>query len=210
MQKICGPNVNKLVLATSNPGKLKEIQAILNLPGLTIIPQSEFNIIDAEETGLTLLENAVIKARHACMQTGLPALADDTGLAVDYLKGEPGVYSARYAGLPSNAERNITKLLKALEGVPDEKRQATFYCVMVLMRYAADPVPVIVQGQWSGRILTQKIGDKGFGYDSVFYSDEYHMTAAQLDESIKNKVSHRAQALEKLKQYFLAQSVATS
>ncbi|MDO8954299.1 MAG: RdgB/HAM1 family non-canonical purine NTP pyrophosphatase [Gammaproteobacteria bacterium] len=190
--------MDKLVLATSNPDKLKEIQAILHFPGLTIIPQSEFKVVDADETGLTLIENAIIKARHACQMTGLPALADDTGLAVDYLKGEPGVYSARYAGLPSNSERNIEKLLAALEGVPDDKRGATFYCVMVLMQHANDPMPLIVQGQWSGRILSARAGSQGFGYDAIFYLNEYKMTAAELDPALKNRVSHRAQALEKL------------
>ncbi|MDF2940294.1 MAG: non-canonical purine pyrophosphatase [Gammaproteobacteria bacterium] len=194
--------MNKLVLATSNPGKLKEIQAILNPAGLKIIPQSELNVTDAEETGLTLVENAIIKARHACTITGLPALADDTGLAVDYLQGEPGVYSARYAGLPSNAERNIEKLLKALEGVPEDKRQASFYCVMVLMRYPNDPVPLIAQGKWSGNILSAKQGENGFGYDSVFYVKEHKMSAAQLDPALKNLISHRAQALQQLKKLF--------
>jgi len=197
--------MDKLVLATSNPGKLKEIQTSFNLPGLQIVPQSEFNVIDADETGLSLIENAIIKARHACTTTGLPALADDTGLCVDYLNGAPGVYSARYAGLPSNSEQNIEKLLRALQGVPANQRQASFYCVMVFMRNADDPVPIIAQGQWQGWIQDHKAGSHGFGYDCVFYLDEHKMTVAELDPAIKNKLSHRAQALKKIRQCLLAE-----
>jgi XTP/dITP diphosphohydrolase len=197
--------MNNLVLATSNPGKLKEIQAILNIAGLTIIPQSSFNVIDADETGLSLVENAIIKARNACKMTGLPALADDTGLAVDYLNGEPGVFSARYAGTPADSEKNIDKLLQALEGVPAKDRGASFYCVMVLMRNETDPVPIIVQGQWRGEIITQRQGSYGFGYDTIFYVRDQNATAAELDPAIKNRLSHRAQALEKLHQAVLAE-----
>ncbi|MDF2690975.1 MAG: rdgB [Gammaproteobacteria bacterium] len=194
--------MNKLVLATSNPGKLREIQAILNLPGLSIIPQSEFGIDEVEETGLSLVENAIIKARHASTVSGLPALADDSGLIVDYLNGAPGVYSARYAGLPSNAERNIEKLLHALKAVPEDKRQASFYCVMVLMRHPKDPVPLIAEGKWNGSIMQAKVGQQGFGYDPIFYVKEQKMSAAELDPAVKNRISHRAQALDKLKNLF--------
>lgn len=188
----------KLVLATSNPGKLKEIQALLSVPDVTIVPQSEYNVIDAEETGLTLVENAIIKARHACEHTGLPALSDDTGLVIDYLNGEPGVYSARYSGIPVNSERNVEKVLKALEGVPEQKRRAAFYCVMVFMQHPKDPVPLIVQGEWHGRIAKTKAGIHGFGYDSIFYVEEYQMTAAEISPELKNQISHRGQALANL------------
>lgn len=183
----------QIVLASGNLGKIKEIQAILATH--RIVPQSVFNIQEAEETGLTFVENAIIKARNAALHAQLPAIADDSGLVVDALKGEPGVFSARYAGLGASDQDNVTKLLQALEGVPDEQRTARFICVMVFMAHAEDPFPVIAQGVWEGRILHHGVGTNGFGYDPVFWVPEYNCASAELSAAIKNSVSHRGQAL---------------
>ncbi len=183
----------QIVLASGNLGKIKEIQAILATH--RIVPQSVFNIQEAEETGLTFVENAIIKARNAALHAQLPAIADDSGLVVDALKGEPGVFSARYAGLGASDQDNVTKLLQALEGVPDEQRTARFICVMVFMAHAEDPFPVIAQGVWEGRILHHAVGTNGFGYDPVFWVPEYNCASAELSAAIKNSVSHRGQAL---------------
>lgn len=188
----------KIVIATGNPGKLAELQRLLEPLGLDACPQSEFNIPDAEETGLTFVENALIKARHACHHTGLPAIADDSGLEVDALKGAPGIYSARYAGEHGNDSANNEKLLKALKGLPAEKRIAKFQCLAVFMRHENDPVPIVAQGSWEGRILEKPSGSQGFGYDPLFYVPDERCSSADLDPATKNRISHRGQALAKL------------
>lgn len=188
----------KVVLASSNAGKIREFQALLAPFHLDIHPQSEWGIDDVEETGLSFVENALIKARHASRLTGLPAIADDSGLAVQALQGAPGIYSARYAGTEATAQDNIRKLLSALQDVPDDKRQARFHCVLVLLSHALDPTPLICDGHWSGQILRSPIGDDGFGYDPVFYVPSENKTAAELPLAIKNKISHRGLALQAL------------
>jgi XTP/dITP diphosphohydrolase len=188
----------QLVLASGNKGKIAEIQSILQQYDIEIISQSHFKVPEAAETGTTFIENAIIKARHASAISELPAIADDSGLEVDALNGEPGVYSARYAGLPSNDQHNTDKLLAELANVPSEKRSARFHCVMVFMAHANDPSPLIAHGVWEGNITFEKSGDNGFGYDPVFYVPEQGRTSAQLDSTVKNTLSHRAQALSKL------------
>lgn len=187
----------QIVLASGNQGKIKEIQAILE--SSTILAQSHFNVPEVEETATTFIENALIKARNAALHCELPALADDSGLVVDALKGAPGVISARYAGVGCNDQDNVKKLLKALEGVPEAERTARFICVIVLMRHAEDPFPLIAQGVWEGRILTQAVGENGFGYDPVFWVPTHGLASAQLSADIKNTLSHRATALQQLK-----------
>jgi len=186
----------KIVLASSNAGKIKEIQAILEQH--PIMPQSLFNVAEAEETGTTFVENAINKARNAALHCQLPAIADDSGLVVDALNGAPGVYSARYAGVEASDTDNTGKLLRALEGVPEELRTARFICVMVFMEHADDPLPIIAQGSWEGRILTQAVGSNGFGYDPVFFVPEYGCSSAELAPEVKNSISHRGMALKKL------------
>ena len=190
----------KLVLASGNAGKLKELQAMLAQLPLQIVPQRELGVGDVPETGLTFVENALIKARHASLQTGLPALADDSGICVDALNGAPGLYSARYAGEHGNADRNIDKLLDALKDVAGEQRGAHFYCVLVLLRHAHDPQPLIVEGEWRGRILDASRGQGGHGYDPVFLDPSYGLSAAEMDPVLKNRLSHRGKALASLKQ----------
>lgn len=186
----------KVVLASGNPGKIREIQTILkNHP---IVAQNQWDIIEAEETGTTFVENAILKARHAAFHCQLPAIADDSGLVVDALDGAPGVISARYAGIGATDEQNVAKLLAALEGVPEEQRTARFICVLVFMQHANDPFPVIAQGVWEGRILHQAIGENGFGYDPVFWVDHYQCSSAQLPAEVKNGLSHRGKALKML------------
>lgn len=189
-----------LVLATSNKGKLIELAGLLQPLGWQVRAQSEWQISDADETGLTFVENAIIKARHAAHHTGLPALADDSGIAVDALQGAPGIYSARYAGVGSSDQDNIDKLLTAMRGVPAEQRQASFHCVLVYLRHAEDPTPIICHGQWRGQITEQAIGDKGFGYDPVFWVASENCTAAQLSAAQKQQLSHRGQALRAMVQ----------
>ncbi len=189
-----------LVLASGNPGKLAELRQLLEGSGHVVRPQSEFGVGDAEETGLTFVENALLKARHAARATGLPALADDSGLCVDALGGAPGLYSARYAGGHGDAARNIERLLRELEGVPDDARGARFHCAVVLLRHATDPQPIIAEGSWSGRILRAPRGSGGFGYDPVFLDPENALTAAELEPAVKNAISHRGRALASLRQ----------
>ena len=191
--------MNRLVLASGNAGKLAEFNALLADVGFDVRPQSEFGVEDAEETGLTFIENAILKARHASQATGLPALADDSGLVVDALGGAPGLYSARYAGEHGNHAANIDKLLHELREVPDERRSARFVCVLALLRHPDDPQPLIAQGLWEGRILHARQGDGGFGYDPVFFSPTEHMSAAELPAEVKNLVSHRGRALAMLR-----------
>jgi XTP/dITP diphosphohydrolase len=189
-------STQQIILASSNIGKIKEIQAIL--AEHLIVPQSVFNVTDADETGSTFVENAIIKARHAAFQCKLPAIADDSGLVVDALSGAPGVISARYAGVGASDRDNVQKLLKELEDVPEERRSARFICVMVFLEHAEDPFPVIAQGVWEGRVLYQSIGDNGFGYDPVFWVPEQQCASAELSAAVKNSLSHRSKALRSL------------
>ncbi len=186
----------KIVLASGNQGKLREFFRILGSAGFEIVAQSEYNVPDVDETGLTFVENAILKARNAAQITGLPALADDSGIEVDALKGQPGIYSARYSG--AGDEANNIKLLKALEGVPDEQRTARFRCCIVLMRHGADPSPLIADASWEGRILHDLSGANGFGYDPLFYVPTHHTSSAELDPDEKNSISHRGQALQQI------------
>ena len=188
----------KLVLASSNHGKLEELRGLLSGTGIELIAQSGLGVEDADETGATFIENALLKARHATRITGLPALADDSGICVDALDGAPGLYSARYAGEHGNASRNIDKLLDALDGVPDAGRSAHFYCVLVLLRHADDPQPIIAEGEWHGEIVSQPRGQGGFGYNPYFLLPDLGVTAAELDSSEKNRRSHRGLALQHL------------
>lgn len=188
-----------LVLASHNQGKLKELQAMLG-ERLLIRPVSEFSFEEPEETGLSFVENAILKARHAARVSGLPALADDSGLAVDQLGGAPGIYSARYSGLKDDAANNL-KLLEALAGVPDQQRGAQFVCALALVRHATDPLPIICEGIWRGRILHAPQGSNGFGYDPLFLVPEQGCSSAELEASLKNRISHRAQAMQQLRQH---------
>jgi XTP/dITP diphosphohydrolase len=189
-----------LVLASGNAGKLKELQAMLGDLPLQIVAQGELGVSDVPETGLTFVENALIKARHASAVTGLPALADDSGLIVDALDGAPGLYSARYAGSPTNDAANNAKLLDALREVPANRRTARFYAVIVLLRHTNDPQPLICEGSWEGVILDELRGSNGFGYNPVFLDPTHGLTAAEMDPAQKNAISHRALALQLLKQ----------
>ncbi len=188
----------QVVLASSNPGKLNEFQQLLANVGFEVLPQSQFDVVDAEETGLSFVENAIIKARNACRTTGLPALADDSGIEVDYLKGQPGIYSARYSGPNATNESNNAKLLQALQGVPASERSARYQCVLVYMRHSEDPTPLICQGSWEGRILEEPTGTGGFGYDPLFFVPEHGCSAAELSKNEKGSISHRAKALKDL------------
>lgn len=194
--------MSKIVLATSNQGKVKELSELLAAHQITIVPQSEFDVSDVAETGTTFVENAIIKARHAAKITGLPAIADDSGLEVDALNGAPGVISARYSGENATDNSNNQKLLTALEGVAPNNRTARFHCVLVYMRHANDPTPVICHGVWQGSILTQPKGEQGFGYDPLFWVEQYQQSSAQLPREIKNQLSHRSQALQQLVKHF--------
>ena len=190
----------KIVLASNNAGKAREINQLLAESGMVVVPQSEFNIPDADETGLTFVENAIIKARQAAGLSGLPAIADDSGLEVDALNGAPGIYSARFAGKDASDEMNLCKLLDDLKGIPETRRSARFQCLMVYMQHALDPTPIICQGTWEGVITFEPLGDNGFGYDPVFFVPTHHCTSAQLAPEVKNRLSHRGQALQKLVQ----------
>ena len=188
----------KVVLASGNVGKVREFNQLLGDQHIEVVPQSSFGVPEAEETGLTFIENAILKARNAARHTGLPALADDSGIEVDALNGAPGIYSARYAGAGASDEANLRKLLEALEDVPDAKRGARFQCVIAYLRHAEDPTPLICQGTWEGRILTAPRGANGFGYDPVFFVPDEDASAAELPAEIKNRLSHRGQALRRL------------
>jgi len=182
----------QVVLASGNAGKLAELDKILSPLGVELLSQAQLNVIEAEETGLTFVENAILKARAACAQTGLPAIADDSGLEVDALRGAPGIHSARYSG-HGDAGNNL-KLLEALANVPPGERTARFQCALVYLRHAEDPTPLICLGSWEGEILPEPRGLEGFGYDPLFYVPPYNCSAAELDTGVKNRVSHRAQA----------------
>ncbi|WNO61389.1 RdgB/HAM1 family non-canonical purine NTP pyrophosphatase [Rheinheimera sp. MMS21-TC3] len=192
--------MRKIVLASSNKGKVAELSQMLAGRNIDIIAQSALGVTDAAETGLTFIENAIIKARHAALSTGLPAIADDSGLAVDALGGAPGIYSARYAGEGATDKLNIDKLLSSMQGIPVGKRSAQFHCVLVYMRHAEDPTPLICHGIWHGEIATSAIGEHGFGYDPVFWLNHENCSAAQLTPSQKQQLSHRGQALKTLLQ----------
>jgi len=188
----------RVVMASSNPGKLREINHILGSLGMEVLPQSDFDVPDAEETGLTFVENAILKARHAAHLTGLPAIADDSGLEVDALHGAPGIYSARFSGPGATDEKNLQKLLEQLRDVPESERSARFQCLIVFMAHAEDPTPLICQGTWEGRILFEPRGKGGFGYDPIFYVPSEDCASAELAPEVKNRLSHRGQALQKL------------
>lgn len=188
----------KIILASGNPGKLKEFQQLLAHCHFDVLPQSDFGVSNAEETGLTFVENAILKARHACLSTGLPAVADDSGIEVDALKGRPGIYSARYAGADANDEKNNAKLLEELHGVETPQRSARYHCVLAFMRHAEDPTPLLCQGVWEGIILDLARGTGGFGYDPLFFVPTHQCTAAELDKAEKNRISHRGKAMMEL------------
>lgn len=188
----------RVVIATGNAGKLAEMRAILAPLDIEIIPQTDFDFEEAEETGLSFVENALLKARHACLHTGLPAIADDSGLEVEALQGAPGIYSARYAGPDATDADNNRELLAAMAGKPASERKARFQCLMVFMRHAQDPVPLICQGTWEGRLLEGPRGQGGFGYDPLFLIPERNQTSAELAPEVKNELSHRGQALRAL------------
>lgn len=190
----------KLVIASGNRGKLAEFERLLAGSGIECIAQGDLGVADAEETASTFVENALLKARNAALATGLPALADDSGLCVDALGGAPGLYSARYAGGHGDAAANIAKLLEALRDVPAAQRTAHFHAVIVLLRSADDPQPLVAEGTWPGLVLEAPRGDGGFGYDPVFLDPEYGLSAAELDPALKNRISHRGRALAALKQ----------
>jgi XTP/dITP diphosphohydrolase len=192
---LAGKTIDKVVLATGNRGKVAELGKMLADLNIAVLPQSEFSVPDVAETGTTFVENAIIKARHAAKLTGLPAIADDSGLAVDALGGAPGVYSARYAGDNANDQGNILKLLADMVDVPTHHRQAKFLCVLVFMRHAEDPTPIICQGEWAGEITLEQTGANGFGYDPVFWVADQQCSSAQLTPKQKNALSHRGKAL---------------
>ncbi|MDR5874389.1 RdgB/HAM1 family non-canonical purine NTP pyrophosphatase [Halomonas sp. CUBES01] len=184
-----------LVLASGNVGKLKEFNELLSPLGFDVRPQADFGVHDVAETGVTFVENALIKAREASRQSGLPALADDSGLEVDALHGAPGIYSARYAGEPKSDQRNNAKLLEALQDCPEGQRTARYWCVLVYLRHPHDPVPVIVQRSWEGEVLAHPRGEGGFGYDPLFWLPDQGMSVAELPSESKNRLSHRGRAL---------------
>ncbi|VAW84666.1 Nucleoside 5-triphosphatase RdgB (dHAPTP, dITP, XTP-specific) [hydrothermal vent metagenome] len=188
----------KIVLASGNRGKVREIGALLADLKFEVVPQSDFDITEAEETGLTFVENAIIKARHAACLTGLAAIADDSGLEVDALNGAPGIYSSRFAGIDATGQQNLEKLLIDLGEIPETERTARFQCVIVYLEHEADPTPIICQGSWEGRILFESHGTNGFGYDPVFYVPDHNCTSAELPPEVKNGLSHRGKALKQL------------
>ena len=199
--------MTRIVLASSNRGKLAEFGALLADSGLELVPQTALGVQDIEETGLSFVENALLKARHAARITGLPALADDSGLCVAHLHGTPGLYSARYAGVHGDAAANNAKLLRELEGVPAAQRGAFFLCVLVLLQHADDPAPLVAEGRWHGRVLTGQRGTRGFGYDPLFLPDGQTASAAELEPALKNRLSHRGQALAQLHAQLTARQV---
>ncbi len=187
--------VQRIVLATGNKGKAREFEKMLTNTGIEIVLQSEFNVKPPVEDGTTFVENAIIKARHASFISGLPAIADDSGIEVDCLKGEPGVYSARYSGENATDEANLDLLLSNVAKFPASERSARYWCVLVLMRHYKDPTPIIFQRSWNGEIILDKRGQNGFGYDPSFYVPLLGMTAAEMEPELKNRISHRGQAM---------------
>lgn len=194
--------MSQIVLASGNIGKLRELSQILSPLGLKLIAQSDLNVAEAEETGLSFVENAIIKARNAALITGLPAIADDSGIEVDALHGAPGIYSSRYAGPDASDTDNIQALLTAMKDVPENERTARFQCVVVFMRHAEDPTPLICQGSWQGQILQSPSGDEGFGYDPIFWVTETDCTAAELSPEQKHAISHRGKAMRQFMEEF--------
>jgi XTP/dITP diphosphohydrolase len=190
--------MKRVVLASNNPGKVREFEELFAGLGLEVVPQSEYGVPEAEETGLTFVENAILKARNAAQHTGLPAVADDSGIEVDALQGAPGIRSARYAGPGAGDRTNLDKLLDDVRDVPDEQRGARFQCLLVYMRHALDPTPIICQGTWEGRLLHEPRGANGFGYDPIFFVPTHGCASAELPREVKNQLSHRAQALRTL------------
>ncbi|MGN1356194.1 MAG: RdgB/HAM1 family non-canonical purine NTP pyrophosphatase [Succinivibrionaceae bacterium] len=187
-----------IVLATGNKHKVKEINDILQTINLTVVPQNSLQVTEAPETGTTFVENAIIKARNAALQTGLPALADDSGIEVDALNGEPGVYSSRYSGANATDQSNLNKLIENIREIDPAKRTARYWCVMVFMKHAKDPTPIICQACWEGKLITEPKGTNGFGYDPIFWIEDRKATAAEISLEEKNSLSHRAQALKLL------------
>jgi XTP/dITP diphosphohydrolase len=190
--------MKKLVLASGNPGKLRELSALLDDTDYQVFPQSDFDVPDVAETGTTFVENAIIKARHAAHSTGFAVLADDSGIVVDALNGEPGVYSARFSGSNASDEANNALLVEKLRSIPEEQRSARYQAVIVYMRNAVDPSPIICEGSWEGMIVLEPRGKGGFGYDPYFYLPEYECTSAELSAEEKNRISHRGKALRRL------------
>ncbi len=193
-----GATSNKIILASGNAGKVREIDQLLEGLSLKVLPQSDFDVPQIEETGLTFVENAILKARNAAHYADLPAIADDSGIAVDVLQGRPGIYSARFAGVGASDEDNLLKLIDMIKPFPEEQRTARFICSMVYLRHEHDPVPIIAQGVWEGQLVTEPKGENGFGYDPVFYIASQQCTSAELTPEVKNKLSHRGQALMQL------------
>ncbi len=194
----------QIVLASGNPGKLKEFQQLLANARIKVSPQAEFNTSEVEETGLSFIENALLKARHASQHARLPAIADDSGLEVDFLGGAPGIYSSRFAGIGASDGDNNEKLLESLQDAPAEGRSARFQCLLVYLRHAQDPTPIICQGTWEGRILTAPRGDNGFGYDPLFFVPDHQCSAAELSAEDKNILSHRGRAMAYLLDHLLS------
>lgn len=195
---------DKIVIASNNKGKIAELTDLLAPLGMTPVAQGELGVGEAEEPAVTFVENAILKARHASRITGLPALADDSGLAVDCLNGQPGVRSARYAGDNASDQDNVDALLAAMASVPEAQRGAQFHCVLVFLRHADDPTPVVCHGRWPGAILSAPAGDGGFGYDPVFWVAEHQCSAAELTRAEKSRISHRGRALAQLTQQLKA------
>jgi XTP/dITP diphosphohydrolase len=198
-------NSKTTILASGNKKKLSELSAILSPYKMSLVPQSEFAVEDAIEDGLTFVENAIIKARHACLKTGLPAISDDSGIEVDFLNGNPGIYSARFAEESATDEQNLQKLLQELNDVSPQQRTARYQCVIVYMRHAEDPTPMICQGSWEGQIITEKRGDGGFGYDPIFYCPVAQKTAAQMSAEEKSAISHRGKALKQFAERYVTE-----
>jgi XTP/dITP diphosphohydrolase len=188
----------RIVLASNNAGKLREFNRILAGQSIEVVPQAEFGFSEVEETGLSFVENAILKARNASQHTGLPAIADDSGIEVDALNGAPGIYSARFAGEGATDQQNLEKLLRDMGDVADLDRTARFQCLLVYMRHANDPTPQIFQGTWEGSILHQPQGENGFGYDPIFLVPDLQCSSAELESEVKNRISHRGQAMQKL------------
>ncbi len=190
--------MSRIVLASNNKGKVREFRELLADFHLEVVPQAEFQVPEADETGLTFVENAILKARNAAAHAGMPAIADDSGIEVDVLSGAPGIRSARYAGSEASDQANLEKLLADMGAVPEERRTARFQCLIVYLEHAEDPTPIICQGTWEGRIIHEPRGENGFGYDPVFFVPDHGATAAELPSETKNAISHRGQALRKL------------
>lgn len=190
--------MRRIVLASNNAGKVREISAMLADQDLRIESQSVFNVPEVAETGTTFIENAIIKARHASLVSGLPAIADDSGIEIMALDGRPGIYSARYAGEGASDQDNLEKLIEDVKQLPEDRRAARFVCLMVFLRHAGDPVPLVAEGIWNGIAITEPRGSSGFGYDPMFYVSSHDCTSAELPPAVKNQISHRGQALRKI------------